>query len=207
MPRVAFLLGSTALALCAAVPARAQDTYFPPILQPPPADSPPPQDDASPPPADDLPAALAPGPDVYTPADFAQYAPRSALDMLQQVPGFNIQESFGQGRGLGEATGNVLLNGERISSKSDTVTQRVARVTAGEVVRIELVDGATLDIPGLTGRVANIVTSRSSRWNGSGRSSAASTAQNIVVAAPMPSPRTSTTVSAKPGRWRSRRVA
>ncbi len=27
---------------------------------------------------------------VYTPADFAQYAPRSALDMLQQIPGFNI---------------------------------------------------------------------------------------------------------------------
>jgi amidase len=97
---------------------------------------------------------------VYTPADFARYAPRSALDMLQQVPGFNIQESFGQGRGLGEATGNVLINGERISSKSDTVSQRLGRIAAANVVRIEFVDGATLDIPGLSGRVANIITKR-----------------------------------------------
>ena len=106
---------------------------------------------------------LAPGPDVYTPADFAQYAPRSALDMLQQVPGFNIQESFSQGRGLGEATGNVLINGERISSKTDTVTQRLSRIAAASVTRIEFVDGATLDIPGLTGRVANIITSRTAQ--------------------------------------------
>ena len=151
MPRTAFLLGCTALALCASSPALAQE----PVALP----AEPPQ------------VLLTPGPDVYTPADFAQYAPRSALDMLQQVPGFNIQESFGQGRGLGEATGNVLLNGERISSKSDTVTQRLARVAAANVVRIEFVDGATLDIPGLTGRVANIITARSSdlagqfEWN------------------------------------------
>lgn len=96
---------------------------------------------------------------VFTPDDFAQYAPRSALEMLQQVPGFNIQESQGQGRGLGEAQGNVLLNGERLSSKSDTISQRLARIAAGDVERIEMVDGATLDIPGLSGRVANIVTS------------------------------------------------
>ena len=140
MPRNAFLLGSTALALCAAAPALAQEPATTPAEQPQ--------------------VMLAPGPDVYTPADFAQYAPRSALDMLQQVPGFNIEESFGQGRGLGEATGNVLLNGERISSKSDTVTQRLARVAAASVIRIEFVDGATLDIPGLTGRVANIITAR-----------------------------------------------
>ena len=104
--------------------------------------------------------ALVSGSLVYGPSDFEQYAPRSALDMLQQVPGFNIRESFGQGRGLGEATGNVLINGERISSKTDTVTQRLSRIVAANVVRIELLDGATLDIPGLSGRVANIVVRR-----------------------------------------------
>ena len=150
------MFGCTVLALLASGAAHAQETYFPPILQPPPPD--PPQADRPAPPPSDAPAALAPGPLVYTPADFLQYAPRSALDMLQQVPGFNIQESFGQGRGLGEATGNVLINGERISSKSDTVTQRLTRIPASSVVRIEFVDGATLDIPGLTGRVANIIT-------------------------------------------------
>src|SRR6187402_3219526 len=29
------------------------------------------------------------GAQVYTPADFARFAPRSALDMLNQVPGFD----------------------------------------------------------------------------------------------------------------------
>jgi hypothetical protein len=157
--------GCAAVALAALVaPAQAQD--MPPILEPPSEDTPPPRVEPPPAPSPNTPTALAPGPTVYTPADFAQYAPRSALDMLQQVPGFNIQESFGQGRGFGEARGNVLLNGDRISSKSDSVTQRLTRVSAADVVRIEFVDGATLDIPGLTGRVANIITSRASGASG-----------------------------------------
>jgi len=165
VPRFALQLCCSTLTLGAfAVPAHAQE--FPPILEPPSGDVPPRKDDTRPAPSPDAPAAIAPGPLVYTPADFAQYAPRSALDMLQQVPGFNIQESFGQGRGLGEATGNVLLNGERISSKSDSVTQRLSRIAAVNVIRIEFVDGATLDIPGLSGRVANIVARESSDIRG-----------------------------------------
>jgi len=153
VPRNAFRHGCSALALVAlAVPAHAQET----------GDAAPPEPVEVAPPADGTPAAATEQRLVYTPLDFAQYAPRSALDMLQQVPGFNIQESFGQGRGLGEATGNVLINGERISSKSNSVSQRLGRVAAANVIRIEFVDGATLDIPGLTGRVANIITSRDS---------------------------------------------
>jgi len=148
--RLALHLGCCALALGVAAPALAQDT----------GDAAPPTPAVVPPPADGTPAAATEQKIVYTPLDFAQYAPRSALDMLQQVPGFNIQESFGQGRGLGEATGNVLLNGERVSSKSDSVTQRLSRIAAANVIRIEFVDGATLDIPGLSGRVANIITGK-----------------------------------------------
>ena len=157
MPRLAFRHGCSALVLAAvAVPAQAQET----------GDAAPPQPVEVPAPADDTPVAETEDRLVYTPLDFAQYAPRSALDMLQQVPGFNIQENFGQERGLGEATGNVLLNGERISSKSDSVTQRLGRIAATDVIRIEFVDGATLDIPGLTGRVANIIASGSSDVSG-----------------------------------------
>ncbi|MEO6386894.1 MAG: TonB-dependent receptor [Croceibacterium sp.] len=162
MPRSGFYLCCCVLAFCATA-ARAQTQESPPILQPP-TDVQPgstPQRIAPVQPSASVPAAIAPGPLVYTPADFAQYAPRSALDMLQQVPGFNIQESFGQGRGLGEATGNVLLNGERISSKSDSVSTRLSRIAAANVIRIEFVDGATLDIPGLSGRVANIIARQS----------------------------------------------
>lgn len=104
---------------------------------------------------------------TYVPADFAQYAPRTALDMLQQIPAFNIEINIGQGRGLGQASGNVLLNGARIVTKSASIADDLARIPAGNVVRIELVEGATLNIPGLSGRVANVVTASSDGLQGS----------------------------------------
>ncbi|MBL8650878.1 MAG: TonB-dependent receptor plug domain-containing protein [Sphingopyxis sp.] len=93
---------------------------------------------------------------VYTPADFARYAPKNAYDMLNQVPGFSIRDNENL-RGLGVATGNVLFNGERPSNKADDMYTQLSRIPAGNVERIEIVDGATLDIPGLSGQVANIV--------------------------------------------------
>jgi hypothetical protein len=96
------------------------------------------------------------GRQVYAPAAFARYAPKNALDMLQQIPGFQIRESE-QMRGLGQATGNVLFNGQRPSSKSDSLFALLQRIPADSVVRIEIVDGASLDIPGLSGQVANLV--------------------------------------------------
>ena len=94
---------------------------------------------------------------TYTPADFARFDPHNALDMLRQVPGFVIREAD-QERGLGEATGNVVFNGQRISGKSNDVLTELTRVPAANVVRIEIVDAATLGIPGLTGQVANVIT-------------------------------------------------
>ena len=96
------------------------------------------------------------GRQVFTPADFARYAPTNAYDMLNQVPGFSIRDNENL-RGLGQATGNVLFNGERPSNKGDTMYTQLSRIPAGNVERIEIVDGATLDIPGLSGQVANIV--------------------------------------------------
>ncbi len=96
------------------------------------------------------------GRQVYTPADFTRYAPKTAADMIQQIPGFNIRESE-QLRGLGQATGNVLFNGKRSSTKSESLFNLLTRIPATNVERIEIVDGATLDIPGLSGQVANIV--------------------------------------------------
>lgn len=104
---------------------------------------------------------------TYDPADFAQYAPRTALDMLQQIPAFNIESNIGQGRGLGQASGNVLLNGARIVTKSASIADDLARIPAGNVLRIELVEGATLNIPGLSGRVANVVTTSTDGLQGS----------------------------------------
>ena len=93
---------------------------------------------------------------VYTPADFARFKPNTALDMLEQVPGFQISQQ-NQGRGLGQASENVLINGERIASKSDSAVDRLARTSATQVQRIEIVDGASFGIPGLSGQVANVI--------------------------------------------------
>jgi len=109
---------------------------------------------------------------VYDPAFFAQYAPRSALDMLQQIPGFSIEGGGrggggrgggNQGRGLGQASGNVLLNGQRIVTKSGSITDELARISADNVIRIELVEGTMLNIPGLSGRVANVIAKASDK--------------------------------------------
>jgi hypothetical protein len=101
-----------------------------------------------------------PGKEVYTPADFARFAPRNALDMLRQVPGFTIVTND-QGRGIGQASDNVLINGERHTSKSDSLFDTLGRISTNRVERIEIVDGATLGIPGLSGQVANLITKAS----------------------------------------------
>lgn len=94
---------------------------------------------------------------VYDPAYFERYTPRSALDMLEQVPGFTISGGDDEERGLGEASENVVVNGRRLSSKSDSASNQLGRIPAGDVIRIEILDGTSLDIPGLTGQVANVI--------------------------------------------------
>jgi outer membrane receptor for ferrienterochelin and colicins len=93
---------------------------------------------------------------TYVHADFAQFAPQTALDMLRRVPGFSIREE-GTERGLGQASGNVVLNGQRISGKNNDVITALGQIPARNVERIEIVDGATLGIPGLSGQVANVI--------------------------------------------------
>lgn len=105
---------------------------------------------------DAAPAVTVEGARTYTPADFTRYAPRSALDMLQQVPGFVIRDAV-QERGLGQASGNVLLNGQRMSGKTNDVLAQLGKIPAANVTRIEIRDGATLGIPGLSGPVANVI--------------------------------------------------
>ncbi|HVM22825.1 MAG TPA: TonB-dependent receptor plug domain-containing protein [Sphingomicrobium sp.] len=100
--------------------------------------------------------AVAPGKKIYTATDFARFAPRNALDMLRQVPGFIIREAA-QERGFGQASENVLLNGERVSNKSGGAVAELQKISASNVERIEIVDAATLEIAGLTGQVANVI--------------------------------------------------
>ncbi len=118
--------------------------------------------DVAPQPADEAaqPAAAADGTAVdtvtYLPADFARFSPRSALDMVRNIPDFQIAE-VSSDRGLGQASGNILLNGQRLSGKSTDPETVLGSISASSVVRIEVTEGSRLNIPGLTGRVANVV--------------------------------------------------
>lgn len=93
---------------------------------------------------------------IFVAADFARFAPRTALDMLRQVPGFSIRKPDKE-RGLGQASENVLINGARINNKSGGAADELSRVPAANVERIEIVEAASLGIAGLTGQVANVI--------------------------------------------------
>lgn len=110
---------------------------------------------------------------VYVPADFSRFSPRNALDMVRQVPGFSVQGQS-QERGLGQASGNVLLNGQRISGKSNDAITALGRIPASSVERIEIADGASFNIAGLSGQVVNVVARSSGltgqfQWRGEAR--------------------------------------
>jgi TonB-dependent receptor-like protein len=94
---------------------------------------------------------------VYTPADFARFAPKTAYDMLGQVPGFTIQGVDTSIRGLGQASENVLINGQRVANKSGGAVDQLQHTPIANVDRIEIVDAASLGIAGLTGQVANVI--------------------------------------------------
>ena len=91
-------------------------------------------------------AALAQGSEtngriVYEAAYFATYSPSTALDVVQRVPGFTLDVGEQEVRGFGQAAGNVVINGARPSSKSDTLETILARIPAARVLRVEIGPG------------------------------------------------------------------
>src|SRR3982750_4241401 len=77
---------------------------------------------------------------VSPPADFARFAPKTAFDMLAQVPSFSIRTVDTTTRGLGQASENVLINSQRVANKSGGAVAQLQRTGAANVDRIEIVD-------------------------------------------------------------------
>ncbi len=78
---------------------------------------------------------------IFTPDFFTAYAPVSALDMVERVPGFSIFEGDDR-RGFGQNAGNVLIEGSRPSTKSDNIRTILSRIPADQVARVELTEQA-----------------------------------------------------------------
>ena len=78
---------------------------------------------------------------TYDAAFFAQYAPRTALDIARRVPGFALDLGDLDTRGFAGAAGNVVINGARPSSKAETLETTLARIPSNRVVKVELGPG------------------------------------------------------------------
>lgn len=95
---------------------------------------------------------------VFEPAFFADARPDTALDMISRLPGFALDTGDSDTRGLAGASGNVLIDGQHPSSKTDNLENVLRRISAGGVARVELIRGGAPGID-MQGRsvVANIV--------------------------------------------------
>lgn len=78
---------------------------------------------------------------TYDAAYFTTYAPTTALEIVQRVPGFSLETVDPSVRGFGGAAGNLVINGQRPSSKSDTIDTILARIPASRVLRVEVAAG------------------------------------------------------------------
>ena len=71
--------------------------------------------------------------EVYEPDYFDRFSPKTARDMLDQIPGFSLRRGNGD-RGLGQGGTNVIINVQEI--KNPSLSSRVvASQIAGEIER------------------------------------------------------------------------
>jgi hypothetical protein len=93
----------------------------------------------------------------YPATFFKRYQPSTALDMVRQIPGFQLDDGGGL-RGFGSAAGNILINDRRPSAKQDLLSAILARIPASYVEQINLIRGQVqgVDLQGQT-VVANII--------------------------------------------------
>jgi outer membrane receptor protein involved in Fe transport len=105
---------------------------------------------------------------TYPARFFDQYQPLTALDMVRQVPGFQVNDGDDL-RGFGGAAGNILINDRRPSAKQDLASAILSRIPAANVKRIDLIRGQSQDINMLGHTiVANVIMSEdvlaTNRW-------------------------------------------
>lgn len=98
-----------------------------------------------------------PGVLVYPAAYFADARPNTAYDMITRLPGFTFN-NVTSARGFAGTAGNVLIDGERPTAKTDDLQSILTRIPASDVDRIEVIRGGApgIDMQGQT-VVANVI--------------------------------------------------
>ncbi|ESQ77988.1 TonB-dependent siderophore receptor [Asticcacaulis sp. YBE204] len=100
---------------------------------------------------------------AYDTAFFKDFQVQSALDMVSRIPGFTLQNGDSV-RGFAGAAGNVLIDGERPTTKTDAVSDQLNRISASDVERIDLIIGGAdgIDMQGQS-KIVNIIRKKSDK--------------------------------------------
>ena len=106
---------------------------------------------------------------IYDQAYFRQYNITNAADAIKRIPGVenlssgNYSENYEPGsnnkkRGFGSSGAQILINGERQSSKSNNIIKTLERINADSLIKIEVIRGseAGLDVRS-DGIIVNII--------------------------------------------------
>ena len=76
---------------------------------------------------------------AYPASFFTEFSPVTARDMINRLPGFSLSDGDTGRRGLADAFGNLLIDGQRPSDKTLGLGTVLQRIPASQVVRIELI--------------------------------------------------------------------
>jgi len=102
----------------------------------------------------------------YPPSFFAAQRPNTAWDMVDRLPGFTY-DGGDSVRGFAGAAGNVVIDGQRPTTKNDDLQSMLKRIPAGDVDHIEVIRGGApgIDMHGKT-VIANVVRKKSAGLHG-----------------------------------------
>lgn len=107
---------------------------------------------------------------VYSADYFTEYAPISAQDMINRIPGlgeggappggFGGGNASSGGRGFGGGSGGseILINGKRTAGKNNQTSELLGRISASQVNEIQIIRGSSsdLDVRG-SSQVVNVI--------------------------------------------------
>ena len=112
---------------------------------------------AAAPPAGAQATSAASGVVSYPASFFAPAEPNTARDMIDRLPGFTFDDGS-SARGFEAAAGDVLIDGELPTSKTDDLNSVLRRIPASQVARIDLIRGGApgIDMHGKV-LVANVI--------------------------------------------------
>jgi hypothetical protein len=113
---------------------------------------------------------------VYEKEFIQQFNAVDAYQAIQRIPGFAFDAGSADVRGLSEAAGNVVINGQRPGTKSLTLAAVLQRIPASRIARIEIGPGNRFSTEYASrSQVANIILNKTGGIAGSVEASLART--------------------------------